>query len=375
MQGAAGPATATFPAREIRPMTGLRGAAALFVMLYHFHLKMIATGPLSTLLLHGYLAVDLFFILSGFVMAHVYGEALTSGTFRQRSFLLHRIARIYPLYLLATLAFVTLALERGALNVPQYLTLSANLVMMQSLGDWPSMDPPAWSVSAEMIAYLLFPLIALACLRSSRKVALVTGMAALLSVLAMTVAASRHYIGTPIAKGELDLYFTPYTLVRCLAGFVIGQLLHRLFRHGTFNPVLSGNLFQCGVLLLVLVTLAQARSDFPAYLAMILLVATLAQDRGLLKRLFASPPLMLLGKVSFGIYLLHFQAIGLVDRFSREALNRGFDPAVSDGIATLTAGAMVTTLAWVLHEGFESPVRRMIRRLEHRQAQAAPGAW
>lgn len=375
MQGAAGPATATFPAREIRPMTGLRGAAALFVMLYHFHLKMIATGPLSTLLLHGYLAVDLFFILSGFVMAHVYGEALASGTFRQRSFLLHRIGRIYPLYLLATLAFVTLALERGAFGAPQYLALSANLVMMQSLGDWPSMDPPAWSVSAEMIAYLLFPLIAPACLRSSRKVALFTGMAALLSVLAMTLAASRHYIGTPIAKGELDLYFTPYTLVRCLAGFVIGQLLYRLFRNGTLNPVLSGNLFQCAVLLLVLATLAQALSDFPAYLAMILLVVTLAQDRGLLQRLFASPPLMLLGKVSFGIYLLHFLAIGLVDRFSRQALSRGLDPVVSDGIATLAACAMVTALAWVLHRGFESPLRRMIRRLEHEQPHGAPAAW
>lgn len=352
-------------------MTGIRGAAALFVMLYHFHLKMIATGPLSTMLLHGYLAVDLFFILSGFVMAHVYGQALEAGTFRQRSFLLHRLARVYPLYLLATLACLVLALGRSGSPGAPLSALAANLVMLQALGNWPSMDPPAWSVSTEMVAYLLFPVIAMACLRSSRRTALITGAAALLAVLAMTFAASRHYIGAPVAKGELDLFFSPYTLVRCLAGFAIGQLLHRLYRNGVLNQVLSGNLIQCAVLLMVLATMAQALSDFPAYLALIALIATLAQDRGVMKRLFASPPFMLLGKVSFGIYLLHFQAIGLVERLRTAALHRGLSANASDWIASLTACAMVIALAWVLHRGFESPLRRMIRRLEARPATPA----
>lgn len=352
------------PASEIRPMTGIRGAAAVFVMVYHFHLTLVATGPLSTIVLHGYLAVDLFFMLSGFLMAHVYGQALEAGTFRQRRFLLHRIARIYPLYLVATLTFLAIAMSRSDGSATTFTVLAANLVMLQSLGNLPSLDPPAWSVSTEMVAYLLFPAIAMVCLRSSRRVAIGTGLAALLLILAMTLAASRHYIGAPIAKGELDLFFSPYTLARCLAGFIIGQLLYRLHRSGNLAGLLGRNLSQCAVLLLVLATLAQALSDFPAYLALILLIATLAQDRGVISRICASPPLMLLGKVSFGIYLLHFQAIGLVDRLRNAASAYGLPREESDWIASLTVCAMVTALAWVLHKGFESPLRRMIRRLE-----------
>ncbi|GFE73920.1 acyltransferase [Novosphingobium sp. TCA1] len=345
-------------------MTGIRGAAAIFVMIYHFHLRMVATGPLSTIVLHGYLAVDLFFILSGFVMAHVYGKALQSGTFRQRSFLLHRIARIFPLYILATLAF--LALGRG--GSPSLPALAANLVMLQSLGNWPSLDPPAWSVSTEMVAYLLFPFIAVACLRSSPKIALATGCMALLAILVMTLAASRHYIGAPIAKGDLDLFFSPYTLVRCLAGFTIGQLAYRLHDNAHVRRALSGNFLQCMVLLLVMATMAQALSDFPAYLALIALIVAIAQDRGVLRYIFASPPLMFLGKVSFGIYLLHFQAIGTVDRLEGEAHMLGLGVEASDWIASLAVSAMVTALAWMLHRIFESPLRRMIRRIEKRPA-------
>lgn len=361
------------PAPEIRPMTGIRGAAAFFVMLYHFHLNMTATGPLSKILLHGYLAVDLFFLLSGFVMAHVYGQALESGTFRQRHFLLHRLARVYPLYLLATLVFLALAFHHGS-GVTLFPALAANLVMLQSLGNWPSMDPPAWSVSTEMVAYLLFPAIAMICLRSRRWIALAAGGAALGTILFLTIAASRHVIGAPIAKGELDLFFSPYTLVRCLAGFTIGQLLHRLHRNGALERLLAGNLFQCAVLLLVVVTLAQALSDFPAYLALMALIAALAQDRGLLRRIFASPPLMLLGKVSFGIYLLHFQAIGLVERLKASVHAQGFGPTESDGIASLAACAIVTGLAWVLYRGFESPLRQIIRKIEAQDLQEAATA-
>lgn len=90
---------------EIRALTGLRGIAAIFVVVFHEAGNFAGTGPAATFLRHGYNAVDLFFVLSGFVMALTYGAKFKEGCAHREyfSFLGRRIARIYPLYALATL--------------------------------------------------------------------------------------------------------------------------------------------------------------------------------------------------------------------------------------------------------------------------------
>lgn len=80
-------------AEEIRSLTGIRGAAAVAVMVYHFHLNMPSAGLVSTVLNHGYLSLDLFFVLSGFVMVHMYGDAVKRGAFQKRDFIGHRFVR------------------------------------------------------------------------------------------------------------------------------------------------------------------------------------------------------------------------------------------------------------------------------------------
>jgi peptidoglycan/LPS O-acetylase OafA/YrhL len=62
--------------REIRSLTGLRGVAVAYVVVHHFFLGLTFTNPFTTFLAHGYLAVDLFFVLSGFVMTLNYGMDL-----------------------------------------------------------------------------------------------------------------------------------------------------------------------------------------------------------------------------------------------------------------------------------------------------------
>jgi peptidoglycan/LPS O-acetylase OafA/YrhL len=92
---------------EIRSLTGLRGLAAAWVVLYHFHQADASAGALGTFLRHGYLAVDIFFVLSGFVMAlsytHLFAKGLSVQSFGV--FLVRRFARIYPLYILMTCLF------------------------------------------------------------------------------------------------------------------------------------------------------------------------------------------------------------------------------------------------------------------------------
>ena len=125
----------------------------------------------------GYLAVDMFFVLSGFVISHVYKESFAKECTARRysDFLKARIARIYPLHLVMLMVFLAaVALERAAIYlaggsiepvVPltgdrSVAGLFANLAMLQGL--WArglSWNSPAWSISLEFIAYLLFPLL------------------------------------------------------------------------------------------------------------------------------------------------------------------------------------------------------------------------
>jgi peptidoglycan/LPS O-acetylase OafA/YrhL len=142
---------------EIRALTGLRGIAAIYVMIFHFVPLVSFSGLEMTFIGHGYLAVDLFFVLSGFVMALNYGRMFearwTARTYM--TFLGRRIARVYPLYLVATVCgcgLVSTGYLEGFDTTPIVKTFVFNVLMVQSWGFAGSFDAPAWSISAEFAA-------------------------------------------------------------------------------------------------------------------------------------------------------------------------------------------------------------------------------
>ena len=107
------------PARQLASLTPLRGIAALWVVLFHFCRYFPAVHPerYTGAVYKGYLAVDLFFVLSGFVITHVYQEGFARAVtgWRYRNFLVARVARVYPLHLAVLLPFVATAIaERVA---------------------------------------------------------------------------------------------------------------------------------------------------------------------------------------------------------------------------------------------------------------------
>ena len=101
--------------RQLPSLTPLRGVAALWVVLYHYcgtaqFFPNLDITPHSYLISKGYLAVDMFFVLSGFVMAHVYRRAFSEGVGEHyRGFLMARIARLYPLHVFILSLFVVTA--------------------------------------------------------------------------------------------------------------------------------------------------------------------------------------------------------------------------------------------------------------------------
>ncbi len=97
-----------YPA-DIRPLTGLRFVAAFWLLIYFFW-ERFDLGPRDSIgiVQAGNYGVDLFFILSGFVLAHVYGPQVEAKAFSWRSFVWARLARIYPLHLICLVAMVAI---------------------------------------------------------------------------------------------------------------------------------------------------------------------------------------------------------------------------------------------------------------------------
>src|SRR6185369_10335568 len=94
--------TTQSPREELPSLTALRGIAAIVVMIYHFATMAFGRDDLPEAIKRGYMAVDLFFLLSGFVLSHVYGRHFVITIDRRdlASFAWARLARIYPVHLL-----------------------------------------------------------------------------------------------------------------------------------------------------------------------------------------------------------------------------------------------------------------------------------
>jgi peptidoglycan/LPS O-acetylase OafA/YrhL len=160
----------------IRNLTGIRGVAALWVLLTHYREYYVGLFPqlsfLDFISTNGHYGVDLFFGLSGFILGYVYFEALTSiridsRTFVIKDYFIKRFARVYPVYFLtsslAGLFYLIAINQKHIFNHESASNFSIRNVVLNFLGiqTWfglPSLNGPAWSVSAEFLVYLLFPI-------------------------------------------------------------------------------------------------------------------------------------------------------------------------------------------------------------------------
>jgi peptidoglycan/LPS O-acetylase OafA/YrhL len=139
-------------ARRVLSLDGLRGIAAIVVMLFHFNIFFLPQARLP-FVGRAYLAVDLFFLLSGFVMTHVYGHLLASNwRAHWPKFAIARFARIYPLFAVTTLVMIIVV---ALSNMPLiFVSFSVRSLLLQPLllQQWASglsWDYPSWSISTE----------------------------------------------------------------------------------------------------------------------------------------------------------------------------------------------------------------------------------
>ena len=299
--GSASPATP----EPIPALTGIRGIAAVWVLLFHVQDIAESNGftlglPGHDLVAAGWSGVDLFFVLSGFMLMHAHGGDTGRTAHGLKSFAVGRFWRIYPLSV-AVLLLVTVLVRLDTLFADYYRQLSAGNLSATAFwstlflatrwypfeGNW---NQPVWSLSAEMVGYLGFPTVSLAIGRiRSFRLALAVALLAMGSVMAGQ--AWTGDLGVNVMDG-------PGALVRMAGYFTAGVALRQavaLYR-GTLRgwSVIGIASVAC---LPVLTSFPQGAGLLP--LAFAALIATLYFQTGVVHRWLSSRPALFAGRISF----------------------------------------------------------------------------
>ena len=336
------------PARHIESHTALRGIAAALVVWGHYAAVFGRdVGGWDFFIPHTHLGVDLFFILSGFVLTYVYRDSFAAGVTgaNWRQFMARRLARIYPLHL-ATL-LVVLALAKFVIVPGQGLVLALNLGLVQAWGltDQFLFNAPSWSISCEFAAYLLFPFLLLALQNRLGRVALLVAALVCYGLL------------WRIGGGSLDLdaIGRKFALLRVVAAFPLGMLLGWLHvrRHG------GKALWQGVAVLGIAVVLGLGLPEIALMPPLALLVLAVARDDGPLARVLRLPALVGLGERSYGVYLIQWPLMLLMFALRPKLGLQG----VALEIAALGLFlALLALLSWASYRYFEQPILRAVRR-------------
>ena len=302
---------------EIRTFTGLRGVLAVAVMIDHYAgVDFSAPYPLS-MLPHFYLSVDLFLLLSGFILARTYENRLQRLSFAAGygMFLRRRIVRLWPLYALTTVACFVLV--RAGLLVflhpdASYAALGANLLAVQSWL-WPgsSLNGPGWSISTEWLANLMFPLLVPVILGGSWWRALgVAGVA--FAVLAGSAAWFGQLFDVP-SPWAVNVIAGPGAVGRCLGEFALGMICWRIRDRAEWARVLGQDRVLMPLLVGLFVLMQWTVLDVPFVLGGAVLLTGLSFEASRVSRLLQGKVLMSLGRISYSIYLVHIALLPLRD--------------------------------------------------------------
>jgi peptidoglycan/LPS O-acetylase OafA/YrhL len=291
---------------ELRALTSARGIAAWMVVLYHIRLS-VAGMPEAWVhvFAKGYLAVDFFFLLSGFVIWLSWGQRLREGGWREvPRFWQKRIARIWPLHLFVLGGAIVLALALTAARRHDpaefpFGELPFHILLLQNWGFTPKLtwNDPAWSISCELAAYLAFPLLVRAVDWRTLPSWLVASAAAAFLVMLAAVMAGEPTLGHDITR---------FGLVRCLAEFAAGSAICALWLRWKANSALPAILaFAVSGLML-----AGWAIGLPETLAIPFAFASLLLGLALTSGARGNPldwaPLHYLGEISYATYLSHF---------------------------------------------------------------------
>jgi peptidoglycan/LPS O-acetylase OafA/YrhL len=340
----------------IDQLTGIRAILAWSVVCLHIlcNPQMAPFFRFAPFFSRGNLAVDGFFVLSGFILCHVYASRFSAFSLnRYRSFLVARIARIYPVHLIVLIAFLAALAANRWFHHPNAVTgfsapdLGLSLLLMQAWGfiDHPVWNSVAWSISAEWFAYLLFPVFIIVVVKGNPVVRVAIATAASMIALHWVSAAQSP------TSGPAGLYRS--ALVMVCANFALGSAVYVARKAGIGLQAWVG-------------TAAAGATILCAYcrwlpffsLSFAVLILALASDSDWLSGLLSARVMVYLGETSYSVYMVHLLVWEAVAMLAGRAgvLNASGAPYVV--AAALVAIAATSSLLYHL---IEVPARRYIR--------------
>lgn len=332
--------------RRLGQIDALRGIAALLVVLFHFTSKYQElyghTSPLMFSLPWGHLGVNLFFMISGFVIFMT-----LSRTVQAADFLVSRFSRLYPAYWVAVLLTFGLTSLLGLPGKTVDIgTALLNLSMVHGFANVPHVDGVYWTLEVELLFYAW----ALLAFRLG-------GLPRVHVLLALLLALRLSYFCLE-QFAQVSLPYIAYRLLilQYIPWFAAGIMVFRL------GSGMDSSRRDGALLILAVTVLAIVESPTMGALAMLFSLLMWAAARGALRPL-AHPLLVWLGAISYTLYLLH-ENIGWA--LIRRAQQAGVEAHVSIALALVVSLLLATALTrWV-----EQPAMRWIRQTyrAHRSA-------
>jgi peptidoglycan/LPS O-acetylase OafA/YrhL len=353
-------------------LDGLRGVAALTVVIFHI-LETHSTSHLDLIINHGYLAVDFFFLLSGFVIGYAYDDRwqqLTVGGFFKR-----RLARLQPMVVMGMLVGAALFYFQGSAafpGIPQVPVWQMLLVMLvgftlfplpisADIRGWHEMHPlngPGWSLFYEYVANILYALMVRRFSKTALSILVLIAGAALIHY---TVTAPT---GDVVGGWSLDAEGIRVGLTRLMFPFFAGLLLSR-----TVKLTSIPNAFAWCTLLL-LAALAMPRIGGAEHLwanglyesLVIILVFPLIvylSASGQVRGKAASKVCRFLGDISYPIYITHYGFIYVYTAWVSNHRNLSWQQYLPYGVLTFVVAVL---LAYACLKWYDEPVRKWLRK-------------
>ncbi len=369
------PATAPRPRYEL--LDGLRGVAALMVIFYHVG-ECFATSVRDQWLNHGYLAVDFFFVLSGFVIGYAYDgrwkKGLTTG-----GFLLRRVIRLHPMVLIAivlgVISFIIQGCEQwdgtSVSTTAVILSFVMALFMLPSLpgtlpevrgnGEMFPLNGPSWSLFFEYIGSIFYALFLHRLSTRALKV-FVAVSGACLAAIAIGNGSGDYHLGVGWTAEGHGFWMG---LMRMTFSFSMGLLLSR-----DFKPVkIRGAFWICSALIIAVLSVDYvggpekpmlANGVYDAFCTLIVFpsIVYLGASGHTTDR-HSARVCEFLGAISYPVYIIHYPFMYMMYAWAWKN-GYGFEqvwPVAAVIVAT------VIVLAWLFMKYYDTPVRRYLNNL------------
>ena len=376
---------------RVSELDGIRGTAILLVVIWHYVASQVQTVPASlpsyglALLSMAWAGVDLFFVLSGFLIGTTLHRNRTASNYFS-TFYIRRACRIFPLYFLSLLLFLA-ALQFGAVQREQgpggwwswlfgnpmpawsYTVYLQNVAMAGAGSFGANWLGITWSLAIEEQFYLIIPLaVRFVPAPTLRRIFYGLIIAAPIFRIALySISPHPQLAGYVLLPARWDAL-----LLGVLGAYALQQPnIHQ--RLQARIPLIRGIIAAAALVLLVLLGLRQGIGSFAmgaggytvlAVLSLGIVLLALVSEGGRTQQLFRQPVLVWLGTISYGIYLLHQPVSGALHGYLRHQSPR--IATASDAVVTVLALMSTLLLAAASARFFEGPFIAAGQRLRYR---------